>query len=489
MRVVRQLLVESLLLGAIGCILGVALAHALLPLLVQLAPRDVPRLEQASIDPAVLLFCIACAFVSSLLFGLAPALQASRVDPSEGLRAGTSRGVLGGDSSRLRRFFVTAEVSLSLVLLVSAGLLLKSLAALTAVDLGFHANRLLVAEVSVPLEAARASVSFYQPLLARLENSPGIRSAAFTHTLPGEADTRSDGIYIVTGQTIRDLKAGGPEAGFSVISPGYFKTLDIPLTAGREFSERDGSAAPPVAIISGSLARRSFGKIDPLGQTISCGLDYASLGWMKIVGVAADVRMDGPAQRPAAEIYFPYLQHPREDGRLIVRVAGDPLASAADFRRMARALNPEASAKLSTMETHLSSAIATPRFSTRLLTVLAALAMLLAMIGIYAVISYSVAQRTAEIGLRAALGASRRTILAMVFRQAMSLTGAGILIGVGASFAAARLLRAQLFQVSAADPAIYCLTVALLAFAALAAGAVPAWRASRVEPLEALRQE
>jgi predicted permease len=487
-RIVRQLLVESLLLGAAGCGAGVLLAKAVLPLLVAAAPRFVPRLDQVTVDLQVLLFCAGCGFAASLLFGLAPAFQASRVDPSHGLR-GSSRGVLGSVTGRLRRVFVTAEVALCMILLVSAGLLLKSFSALTSVDMGFRAERLLVAELSVPVTSDRANEVFYKPLLARLSTIPGVHAVALTQTLPGETDTRSDGSYIISGQSLNDMRLGGPEAGFSVISADYFDAMKIPLAAGRTFSDRDNPSALPVSIISEALARRSFARRDPVGQTILCGLDLTSMKWMKIVGVVRDVRMDGPAKAPGAEIYMPYLQHPRGNARVIVRAGENPLSLGAAVRREARALNPEASLKLSTMENHLAAVVSTPRFSSELISVFAGLAMLLAVIGIYAVMAYAVTQRTAEIGLRVALGAPREQILRMVLGQALKLTGIGIVVGGFGAIAVTRLLQSQLFHVSTEDPATYMTMIALLTSVALAASYLPAWRASRIEPLKALREE
>jgi len=487
-RIVRQLLVESLILGLAGCASGALLAMAFLPILLNAAPKFVPRLNQVTIDLPVLGFCILSGLAASLLFGLAPALQASQADPNASLRAG-ARGVLGGTTGRLRHLFVTAEVALCLILLVSAGLLLKSFTAMTTIDMGFRPERLLVAEVSVPTAPGQVDQNFYAPLLERLASTPGVESAALTHTLPGDADTRSDGWYIISGQSMNDFKTGAPGAGFSVVSPGYFQTLSIPLIAGRTFSERDNADAAPVAIISEALARRSFPKADPMGLSILCGLDLTSMKWMKIVGLVRDVRMDGPTNAPAAELYMPYLQHPREEGRVLIKAGSNPLSFAATFRQTVRALNPEASVKLTTMENHLAEIVSTPHFSSRLISVFAVFATILAMIGVYGVMAYSVSQRTSEIGLRIALGADRKQIGGMVLKQALKLSGTGILAGLLGAVAATRILESQLFEVSAADPSTYLITIGLLAAVCLAASYIPAWRAASVEPLEALREE
>lgn len=344
------MLVESLLLAGVGCLTGLLFAQIALPGLLRLAPIYVPRLDQTRIDLSVLLFSIGIAGLAILLFGLAPALQASRVDPNENLRMGGSRGILGGPMGTLRQMFVVAEVALCVVLLITASLLLKSFAAMTSVDLGFRPERLLVAQVSVPAldekEAQHANDVFFRPLLGRLSTSPQVRSAALARTLPGDAETRSWGSYIITGQTMRDFNISSPSAGFSVVSPGYFQTLSIPLVAGRAFSERDEANAPLVAIISESLARRSFPHRDPIGQKILCGFDKTSMKWMTVVGVVGDVRENGPNQPPTAEIYMPYLQHPRGNVSVVVRNGSDPLSFAQTLQHYIRELDPEASVKL-----------------------------------------------------------------------------------------------------------------------------------------------
>ncbi|MBV8810748.1 MAG: FtsX-like permease family protein, partial [Acidobacteriaceae bacterium] len=489
-RLVRQLLSEAAILSAFGCGLGILLAYAVLPVLVRLAPSFLPRLNQIRIDPTVLLFGIGAACVTTFLFGLAPALQARRTDPNIDLRAGSSRTGLGGSTGALRQALVVAEVALSLVLLVSAGLLLKSFVATLSVDLGFRPEKLLMASLSVPSQSGeRVNQVFYQPLLARLSQTSGVASAALTHTLPGDSATRSDGAYITEGQTMKDFTVSSPQAGFSVVSPGYFQTLRIPLLAGRDFSDRDGLSAPPVAIIGASLARRAYPHQNAVGRKILCGLDLESMKWMQIVGIVGDVRMDGPTTPPTPEIYMVHLQHPRSELSLIVNAGNNPMAFTRPLRREIRALDPEVSIKLTTMENHLAGVVSTPRFGSTLVSAFAGLAILLAAIGIYGVMAYSVVQRTSEIGLRIALGADRRKVLGLILSQAIKLSAVGLVIGAAGAIACGRLLKSQLFEVSPSDPAIYALMVLLLALLTLAASYIPAWRACRIEPLEALRQE
>jgi len=484
-RIARQLFIENLVLAGAGCLAGVLLAEFALPVLLTMTPEYVPRIQNAGIDLPVLLFCAGAAFLASVLFGMAPVWKASRINPNEGLRVGGSHGIVGGAAGKLRQAIVTAEIALCLILLVSAGLLLTSFSNLINVNLGFRPEQLLVAEINVPAGPQQANQRVFTPLLERLSNVPGVQSAALTRTLPGETDTRSWGGYIVSGQTMSALQNGGPQAGFSVISPDYFRTLRIPLIAGRVFTARDNVAAEPVAIINETLARQSFPRQNPIGQTILCGMDSASMKWMKIVGVVADTRMDGPAQTPRPEIYMPYLQHPRSDFHLVLRagVFGNQL------REIVRQLDPDASLKITTMESHLASVLSAPRFSSTLVGIFAGLALLLAVIGIYGTVSYSVAQRTAELGLRVALGADRTSIIGLVLRQSVKFTVLGLLFGIAGAALATRVLQSQLFGISSSDPLTYTLTFAFLAAVSLAAGYLPAWRACRIDPMQALRQE
>ncbi len=489
-RLVRQLFTETMLLAAAGCLGGLVLAKAVLPVLLALAPKYVPRLEQVNLDWVALAFCMCAGLFASILFGLAPALQGSRADPNRDLRGSGARGVVRGAGGRARTIFVAAEIALCMVLLVSAGLLLRSFSAMLNVDLGFRPEKLLVAHVSVPSgDAASATQKVFNPLLERVAGNRAVRAAAITRGLPSDMNTRSNGDYIITGQTLDDLTAVAPQAGMSVVSGDYFRALGTPLVAGRSFSERDTGTAPRVAIVNRALVRRSFPHVDPIGKKVLCGLDAISMKWMTIVGVVGDAHLDGPTEAPMPEIYMPYLQHPQSDFNIVVKAAGVPLALVQPVREDVAALDSEASVKFTTMENQLGESLATPRFGSTLVAAFAGLATLLAAIGIYGLISYSVKQRTAEIGIRMALGADRAKVVRMVITESLRVTGLGLVIGSAGALAAAQLLRSQLFEVSPEDPAIYLGMFVLLALVAIAASYLPARRAARIEPLEALRQE
>jgi putative ABC transport system permease protein len=488
-RIIRQLSVETLILAGAGCLGGMVIAQAILPALLALAPSYVPRLNEIHIDGATLSFCIATGLLASFLFGVAPALQGSHADPNRDLRAGGSRSVVG-TGRRLRQIFVTTEIALSMVLLLSAGLLLRSFSAMIAVDLGFRPQKLLLAHVSVPSgDEHRATEKIFQPLLDRLSADPQFLSAALTHGLPGDPDTRSTAAYIIEGQTLDDMTVKAPQAGDSVVSGSYFQTLGIPILAGRTFSVRDSASAPLVAVVNHAFVRRSYPNVNPIGRKVLSGFDREAMKWTTIVGVVGDAHVDGPTEDPIPEIYYPYSQHARQEFDLVVRSDRDPISAFQPLRSIVAQLDGEASIKFTTMENHLAEVVATPRFSSLLVSAFAGLAVLLAAIGIYGVISYSVSQRTSEIGLRMALGADRGSVARMVLLEALKLTVGGLLIGSAGAIVTGRILRSQLFQVSSVDPVVYIGMLLLLGLVVLAASYLPARRASRVEPIEALRQE
>jgi len=486
-RIMRQLITESTLLAVFAGAAGLLLALWGTTALVALAPGNVPRLEEANLDARVLAFTFGICLLASLLFGLAPALQASRVDLNNALKQGAARASVGGGAQRLRGALVVAEIAFSMVLLAGAGLLIRSLQALQSMPLGFRADHILVMESSVPasnLEGRRRASQFYKELMAGAAGLPGVSAAALTLSPPGT--TGSDGSYFID-QEERSLGINAPQAVFSLVSGGAFHTLGIPLKAGRDFNGRDTYDAPFTVIINESLARQSFFGQYPLGHTIFCGFDSPKP--MTIVGMVADIRQLGPAEAPRPELYMPHEQHPRAEMYLMARTAGDPLALADPLRRMVQARRSDTPVKFITLEARLAENVAAPRFRTLLLTVFAALAVLLAMAGVYGVMTYVVGRRSGEIGLRMALGASQSNVLRLILRQGLMLTGIGIAIGLAGAVATTRILGSMLFEVKNTDPLTYVGVAALLVVVALVASYIPARRAARVDPLVALRQE
>jgi predicted permease len=486
---VRQLITESVVMALLAGTVGVLLALWGSRLLVALAPGDVPRLSEAGIDARVLAFAFGVSVMASLLFGLAPALQTLRVDLNKSLKQGTTRTSGGSIADRMRAALVVTEIALSMMLLTGAGLLLKSFVALQNVALGFRPERVLVMEASVPasdLESARRATRFYHELLPQVRAIPGVVSVGATRGVPGHPT--SDGGYWID-HLPAELNVSAPQAVFSVVAPGAFATLGIPLLQGRDFNDSDTYDAPFSAVINEKLARDAFPGQDPIGHMIYCGLD--SMKPMKIVGVIGDVRQFGPAQTPWAEIYMPYEQHPQPaaDMSVLVRTAIEPEALTETLRSKAHELSADVPVKFTTMEASLSENVAAPRFRTLLLGVFAALAMCLAMAGVYGVMSYVVGQRSNEIGLRMALGASPRDVLRLVLRQALVPAVVGIAVGLACAAAMTQLLTSMLFGVKATDPLTYIAVVIMLTGVAMLASYIPARRAMHVDPIVALRYE
>jgi predicted permease len=491
-RLVRQLLTESAVLGLAAAVVGIWLARLGVLTLVALAPADLPRLDEIRVDAAALGFAVAVALAASVIFGLAPALQISRMQLVDGLRQGGKGSSIGARGGWARSAFVVAEVALAVVLVFGAGLLGRSLVALASVELGFSPEQLLVVRTVVPVrgrqDAPRAT-AFYRDLLADLRATPAITAIGGVTSLP--TAVRSDGSYAIEGQS--DLKQTGirsPQAVLNVVTPDYFRAMRIPFKRGRDFADSDRLDAPLVAIINAALARASFGTDDPIGRRIQCGLD--NLEFMTIVGVVSDVRTYGPARPTEPEIYMPYEQHPGPATamNLVARTsAPDPRALAETISRKIRERNPDVPVRATTMEETLERASATPRFRTFLLVVFAAVALLLALAGVYGVMAYTVSQRISELGVRIALGATSENIMRLIVGQGAKLAGAGLLVGVGLALMAGRALEGLLFGVTPRDPLMLALVTVAVAATTLAACYVPGRRAVRVDPLLALRAE
>jgi predicted permease len=490
-RVIRQLITESALLALMAGAAGVAVAAGGVRGLVAIAPAGLPRLNEVTIDTRVLLFASVVSLAASVVFGLAPALQASRVDLNDILKQG-GRGPAGGaGGGRVRASLIVFETAAAVVLVIGAALLIRSFSALSGVDMGFRTDHLLLADTTVPsadVNAARRAVRFYQELLPRLAAVPGARSVAAAYGVPTQV--RSNGGYAIEGgPPFAQMGVRSPQALFTVVTPGYFSTLDIAVKRGRDFSDRDTEDAPFVTIVNQALVRASFPDRDPIGRRLQCGLD--SLELMTIVGVVADVRAGDPSLSPQPQIYMPFQQHPRYSTALtiVARTAADPWQLSQAAAQAVRALNPDVPIKITTMEAAIDDAVSAPRFRTILLGTFAGLALLLAMAGVYGVVSFSVSQRTSEMGLRMALGAQRSDIVRLTLANALRPTLAGVAAGSIASLALARIVSSMLFATDAHDPVIFIAVPASLLGVACVASMAPALKASRVDPATALRLE
>jgi putative ABC transport system permease protein len=491
-RLFRQLVTESVVLALAAAVCGVWFAYVGVMALSAVAPADLPRLDETRVDLTVLMFALAIALVATVLFGLAPAAQVSRVQLVDGLRQGGKGTAIGSRGAWARGAFVVAEIALAVMLVFGASLLARSLAAMAAVELGFTPEQVLVLNTSVPVrdraDAPRAT-AFYRDLLTEIRTLPGVTAAGATTALP--TLTRSNGGYAIEGGLSFDqVGVRLPQALFIVATPDYFRTLQIPITAGRDFSDSDTNDAPLVAIVNEALVRQSFPNQDPIGRRIRCGLDRPE--FMTIVGVVADVHTEGPARPAQPELYMPFLQHagPATALNIAVRTdAANPLALGDTISRVIRRRNADVPVKTATMIGTLETAAATSRFRTLVLSAFAAVALLLALAGVYGVMAYSVSQRLPELGVRVALGASPGSIMALILGQGARLTAAGLALGLGLSMLAGRLLEGLLFNVTPRDPLMLAIVSATVAIAMVAACYIPGRRAVRVDPMLALRAE
>ncbi len=489
-RIVRQLITESLLLSLVAGLSGLLLAYGGSKALVALAPADLPRLAETAIDRWVLAFTFGISTITSLLFGLVPALYASKVELTDALKQGATRLVRAGGMVRMRGVLVVVETALAVALVSGAGLLIKSLMALQNVPLGFRPENVLVMRATVPGSLAVATPrarQFFGDMLSQIPRLPGVVATGATMAPPGYID--SGGGYFIDRLPAQPDWTKAPEVALSIIAPGTFAVLGIPLKSGRDFSDSDNSDGPLVAVVNEALVRKSFPGRNPLGRTIFCSFD--TLKGMTIIGVAGDVRQLGPESEPMPECYMTYRQHSFNGLTLsiVARTAGDPMALSETLRRLARERSADVPMKFTTMEAMLSDHMAAPLFRTVLFAVFASLAVSLAMAGVYGVMAYAVARRKGEIGVRMALGATTGSILRLVLGEGLILTGVGLVAGLAIAVAASRMLASMLFEVRPNDPLVYLSVAVLLGAVALVAGYVPARRASRIDPLSAIRQE
>jgi len=489
-RIIRQLLTESVLLGVLGGAVGLLLAVWGLSALVALAPADIPRLDQTGIDARVLAFTLGISLVTGLIFGLVPALQASRPDVNDALKEG-GRGSTGGGGARIRNLLVVSEIALSLVLLVGAGLLIRSFMRLQQFELGFNPEHLITMRVQLPgskYKERKQVADFFQQLFERIEAVPGVQSAGAISTI-FLSDTPNSTNFAIEGRP-QATGAQSIEVPLDAVSAKYFKVMGIPLISGREFDDRDAIGTPPVAIINETFANRFFAGEDPIGKRYVYGGPAPDNPWITIVGVVGDMRRTGFDRPVRPETFLPESQNPDNALTIVARTSTDPASFAGMLRDQVWSIDREQSVyDIKTMDQTLSEMLSQRRFNMLLLGVFASVALLLAALGIYGVISYSVSQRTHEIGIRMAMGAQSRDVLSLVVRHGLVLTGAGIAAGLIASFGLTRLMATLLYGVSATDPVTFIAIPVVLAGVALGACFVPARRASRVDPIEALRYE
>ncbi|MDT7603524.1 MAG: hypothetical protein QOF61_1521 [Acidobacteriota bacterium] len=488
-RIVRQLLTESLLLSVIGGALGLLLAQWGVELLASVVPASVPRFGEVGLDKTVLAFTVGATLLTGLVFGLAPALQASKLELNEALKEGGRSATEGRGHNRLRGALIVAEVALSLILLVGAGLLIKSFFKLRNTNPGFDPRQTLTASVSLPSlrygddDKLR---EFYKRVVERTSHIPGVEAAAAILPLP-LSDNVIQTSFTVVGQP-EPLPGEQPTSQARLVSPGYFRAMSVPVLKGRDFSEHDDEKAPKVIIVNDTLARRFFPGEDAIGKRLKLGLNDID---GEIIGVVGDVRHRKLDAEAGPEYYVPLAQVPINDAQLIVRTTGgDPAQFAGALRAAVQEIDKNQPLfEVRTMNTLVAESMARQRFSMILLASFAALAMLLAAFGIFSVMSFLVAQRTHEIGIRMALGAQVSDILRLVVGQAMTLTLVGVCLGLAGAFALTRVMENLLYEVKPNDPAIFGGIAALLAAVALIACLIPARRATRVDPMVALRYE
>jgi putative ABC transport system permease protein len=492
MRLIRQMLTESAVLALVSGIAGVLVARWGVTALLALAPPDLPRLDEVTVDLTALGFALAASLAASVIFGLAPAWYMSHVDLADGLRQGGKGSSLGAKGGWARKAFVVTEIALAVALVMGAGLLGRSLLALASVDMGFARDRLAVLRTVVPVSGREdfpRAIAAYRALLPELRAMPGVAAAGGVTSLP--TVVRSNGGYWIEGGPGPEvLGMKSPQALFNVVTPDYFRTLQVPMARGRDFNDGDRLDAPFVVIVNEQLVKDAFPGVDPIGRTIRCGLD--NLAPMTIVGIARDIRTRGPGRPIQAEIFMPYEQHqgPATSLNIVLRTdAADPLAVANTAARHIRARHPDVPVRVETMATTMEGATATPRFRAVLLVTFAVVALLLAIAGVYGVMAYTVNQRVPEIGLRVALGASPANVMGLVLKDGGRLVVLGLVAGAALSFAGSRFLTGLLFGVSARDPMIFAAVSVLVALAALGACLIPGRRALRVDPLLALRSE
>ena len=491
LRVIRQLLTESVLLSLLGGAVGLLLAVWWSDLLIALGKEDIPRAVHVGIDLRVLGFTLGVSILTGVIFGLAPAFHSSKRELIDALKEGGRGTSEGARRNKVRSALVVTELAIAVVLLVGAGLLIKSLWRLQKVNSGLQPQNVLTFNVGLPEKYNyEKQARFFIDLKSRLESLPGVQSASSVLPLPLSGDRFSIS-FEIEGRPM--APKDHPSGDFFAAGVGYFRAMGIPIIKGRDFDDRDRYGSTPVVIITETLARQFFPNEDPIGKRIKPGINTIegdTTTMREIIGVVGDVRNRGLDTAPKQAYYVPQTQVPFDQMVMVVKTADDPHNLISAATKQVSAMDPDIPVfGVKTMEEYLSTSVAAPRFSTTLLTIFAGVALVLTVVGLYGVMSYSVAQRRNEIGIRLALGAQSRDVLLMIVKQGSLLIGLGLVIGLSGAFALTRLIASMLFGVTAKDPLTFTAVGALLAAVALLACYVPAWRATKVDPMEALRYE
>jgi predicted permease len=489
-QVMQPVILESLLVSLIGGMAGVLLALPAVRVLVAMASKELPRADEIHLNGWVLLFTLCLAVLTALTSSIVPALKAAKTDPAESLKHDASRGMSRHGAAKFRDGLVIAEVAATFVLVMGSGLLLHTMMALRSRDMGYQTRQLLVVDADAPAHSeqdAHRVVRQFNELFAQLATVPNVEHVGGIMGLPTGA-YGSNGYYTVTGAGPIDV-THSPYADFSVASPGYFQTMGIPIRRGRDFIAEDTYENHFVAVISESLAKQSFGNADPVGKQIQCGLD--SDKWMTVVGVVADVRQDSPAEKPGPTLYMPMTQHPfyANQIHIVLRTGMSPLSLMNAVQEKLAEINPLIALRFTTMEAMVNKSVGAERFRAALISSFAGVGLLLAMLGVYGTMAYSVAQRRFEIGLRMAFGAEKGAILRSVLKHAATLACCGITLGLVLSVILVRLVAGMLVGVRPMDPFSLGMAGLLLFLTALTAAFAPGWKATRIDPMVALRAQ
>ena len=491
MRVVRQLLTESVLLSLTGGTLGLVLAVWWSDLLVALGKENIPRALQVGLDWRVLGFTLFVSVLTGIVFGLVPAIHSSKTELTESLKEGGRSGAEGARRNRIRGVLVVGELAIAVVLLVGAGLLIQSLWRLRQVSPGFESQNLLTFVVGIPevKYPTGKQAQFYRDLITRIESLPGVRSASSIIPLPLSGDSFSIS-FETEGRPV--AKGDRPSADFFAVQGDYFKTLGVSMLKGRDFTERDNKQGPPVVIVNQAFARKFFPNEDALGKRIRPGIstDTDEPAMREIIGVVSDIRNRNLSSELRPGYYMPAAQMPFNQMTLVVRTTNDPHSVITAVQNEVHAMDNELPIfNVKTMDDYISATVAGPRFNATLLVIFAGVALILTIVGLYGVMSYSVAQRTNEIGIRMALGAQTKDVLRLIVSQGFKLVLIGLGIGLAGAFALMRVISSLLFGVTTKDPLTFAAVAVLLTLVALLACYIPARRATRLDPLHALRYE